>query len=733
MGVYLSRCHYGNGLLSVAVDSLTGEILELINESSGENLIKNSAYTLRQPFQVWAGAGGETVRLFGGNVYEIARDAALRPQISSEELPGVGVRVTVQYEKLSDGEKSWDLSARYTLELPAGRPEALWRMSLENWEEELTVKDVRFPILNGIYLGESWEDDTLVYPYHAGLRISDPVTVFASPHQCIYWKWQEYRYGYETANPATGPDGDGLYALECAYSGNLSMTWLDYYDGGMGIYFANHDPEPRTCSLRAETFGPKSPGMNFAFVHHPALEAGERWESPELVSAVHEGDWHQGARLYRAFREQHEIVVPSARPAWFEKSPGLMAHYDFKYQNGGIVHKYADIPRLLGEARELGINHLLLAGWHRDGFDHGFPAYVPDGDMGTPEELRDGIRNVTDRGGHVCFYINSRLANVKYPELREFIQDNVIVRGDGTEHIECYGNQDIRFAAMCINTAGWQEKMRETLRVITEEIGVDGVYLDQLAMAPPGLCCNKAHGHERDRWNRGYQALLDAIIRRREEAAPGAPMSIIHEGVSDSYGGFSSGQLISTFMYHHIGAFPELYQYTYPEQILVDMLYPEKNMAMRPVHVGQASTAILNRAFTAGFYYWIYDLVDDNTFIRDPGQYAYLKNMIALRSFWLSEFGRGLFRDSDGVEADGPALVKRFDLPEGLLLACAREKGREETAAAVVCCGAAAVSAYTAEEGGVQEVPCAWKMEGSVLRVELPQTALALIRILPAQ
>ena len=134
MGVYLSRYHYGNGLLSVAVDSLTGEILELINESSGENLIKNSAYTLRQPFQVWAGAGGETVRLFGGNVYEIARDAALRPQISSEELPDGGVRITVEYQKLTDGEKSWDLPVRYTPELPAGRPEALWRMSLENWE-----------------------------------------------------------------------------------------------------------------------------------------------------------------------------------------------------------------------------------------------------------------------------------------------------------------------------------------------------------------------------------------------------------------------------------------------------------------------------------------------------------------------------------------------------------------------------------------------------------------------
>ena len=60
--------------------------------------------------------------------------------------------------------------------------------------------------------------------------------------------------------------------------------------------------------------------------------------------------WHRGAEIYRAFRQNNVPAKKPKRPHWFEKSPGLVAHYDFKYQNGGVVHRYKDIPRLLDEA-----------------------------------------------------------------------------------------------------------------------------------------------------------------------------------------------------------------------------------------------------------------------------------------------------------------------------------------------------------------------------------------------
>lgn len=84
-------------------------------------------------------------------------------------------------------------------------------------------------------------------------------------------------------------------------------------------------------------------------------------------------------------------------PAWFDRSPGLMAHYDFQYQTGGVVHTYKDIPRLYEEARAFGLNHILLSGWNESGFDYGFPQYRPNPLLGTEEELRDGVRAVIAR------------------------------------------------------------------------------------------------------------------------------------------------------------------------------------------------------------------------------------------------------------------------------------------------------------------------------------------------
>ena len=141
--MYKSRYHYDNGALHIAVDSLTGELLELIPAFSGENLIKNSLHDLRKPFQIY----GQNCSLFGANIYEITRDPGLKPDISSEKLPDGGVRVTVAHSRLTDGERSYQVAVKYTMELPAGKSAVLWQMEMDNREDGLIIEDVRFPVV----------------------------------------------------------------------------------------------------------------------------------------------------------------------------------------------------------------------------------------------------------------------------------------------------------------------------------------------------------------------------------------------------------------------------------------------------------------------------------------------------------------------------------------------------------------------------------------------------------
>ena len=80
------------------------------------------------------------------------------------------------------------------------------------------------------------------------------------------------------------------------------------------------------------------------------------------------------------------------------------------------------------------------------------------------------------------------------------------------------------------------------------------------------------------------------------------------------------------------------------------MVYPRKNLSMRPVHIAQVSREMINKAFILGSYFWIYDLEEDNTFKNDQEQYEYLKKVIDLKNVWLNLYGQGIFKDTVGIE-----------------------------------------------------------------------------------
>ena len=97
---------------------------------------------------------------------------------------------------------------------------------------------------------------------------------------------------------------------------------------------------------------------------------------------------------------------------------------------------------------------------------------------------------------------------------------------------------------------------------------------------------------------------------------------------------------------------------------------------MRPEHIARHSTELLHRAFTMGAYLWCYDLYMDNTFQRDPEQYARLQKLVALRRSWLEHYGQGQFTDTVGLDSiPEEVLAKRYLIDRGLLIACASEKG----------------------------------------------------------
>ena len=175
-----------------------------------------------------------------------------------------------------------------------------------------------------------------------------------------------------------------------------------------------------------------------------------------------------------------------------------------------------------------------------------------------------------------------------------------------------------------------------------------------------------------------------------------------------------------------LGRFPEMYKYTFPEQILVDMMNPRRNTGMRPEHVARRSTEFLHHAFVIGAYLWCYDLEWDNTWRRDPEQHLRLRKIVELRKSWLEHYGHGRFTDTVGIiSAPENAFVKRFAIDGGVLLACARENG---LAGEVVLPyngeKAATVLTYDDPQPKTMDI---LRIEGDKLYVKLPDSEMAVV------
>lgn len=722
--MYQSRLHVTNGLVSLALDALSGEVLEYILEEKWDNVLKNHVRECPTPLDGIIHLEDGPVMLRPPRYMDVRRDEQVRPVITVSEN-----KACIFYPYLMTEKGRVDVSARITVTLLPNDVRALWQLEMEN-RSGFEVEKVNFPALTGMWLGETWEDDRLLLPRFAGWEVENPSKKLALTPPTIQWKWQEYMYLYNLGELNGTPDHRGAYTVELPYSGAASMLWMDLYDPqeDCGLYMTCRNDTLSMKALRCDAMGDQRPGVGMAIVHKPCLKEGT-WQSEACITALHRGDWHWAAKEYRAWLRTLTRPAQSAHiPAWFKKSPGLMAHYDFQYQLGGIVHTFSDIPQLMRQAMDLGFNHLLLSGWHEDGFDFGFPHYTPNHLLGTEEELKKAIREARAMGGHVAFYVNARLCNTLFEDTESRVEKSAIRNRDGSVRVERYGSGEAPFALLCINDTDWRNALADTVRYLTHEIGADGMYLDQLAMAESTFCYHPDHEEHRGdpaAWNRGYDKLLTRMRAEYKEEG----MGLIFEGCNDLFGPYASGQLITTLGGPFVGRKPEMYRYTFPEQILCDMMNPRRHSAMRPEHVARHATEWLYRAFVNGMYLWCYDLEWDNTFRRDPEQYERLQKVTALRKKWLETFENGTFRDEEGIlSAPDSAMCRRYDLRDGVLIACADEKGLKGhvTLSLPDAASASAATCFTLEG---DEIALSVTRQDGCLAFSLPATELCFIVI----
>ncbi len=204
-----------------------------------------------------------------------------------------------------------------------------------------------------------------------------------------------------------------------------------------------------------------------------AIAAGEERKLTSNGIFLYEKDWHQAADLYKQWIGKY--LLPPRVPGWVRDSNALIAHYDFRWQDGTYTHNFHDIPAICRRAAEGGVSHVLMVGWFTGGFDNMYPEFYPDLHLGTVMDFIDAVRTVRQAGGKPSFYINASLFG-KTSSYHETLGAAWAVKDPQGRPVDRHFF-DRDFTVNCRGVQGYRKHMRDTARWLVQEGGAAGVYV----------------------------------------------------------------------------------------------------------------------------------------------------------------------------------------------------------------------------------------------------------------
>ena len=419
---------------------------------------------------------------------------------------------------------------------------------IDNHSDEYCIVETLFE-LNGLTFGQD-EKTALLYPHHAGEKITNPSMKLRSVKYQQFW-----RSGTKLI--------DGEWVRECNYCGLCSMSFMFLQNEWAGLYFGSHDPRFPVTGLIVKTGGDDAEYLSLGFRVHKKIDKGQVWDSGDFTIHVSDKTWHDGAKRYRAWILPH--LAPHIDPLFLADQAALNQCYNFKRVDD-IQNRFENIPEMWEAGNKFGINHMFIASWNRTGFDSFYPEYYPDMELGTAMDFKRGIEYVNAHGGFVTLYVNARLSDISSDFHKRYLSRMQIENEKMVPLTETYGPHS--FTLNCPSDEQWQHMLVDICDFSSQAYGAKGIYLDQLASAEPFACYNKEHTHsDIGEFNQGYLKILSELISRLRARDHDA--YLMTENCGDIYSPYVWANL--TWNGTDYDEFYNLFRYTFPEFVQVNM------------------------------------------------------------------------------------------------------------------------------------------------------------------
>lgn len=392
-----------------------------------------------------------------------------------DNLPDGTQKATFEWLNLEWMREEKAVNVRVTVELPRNSGIATWRINVDNECDYWGLKEVNFPRFNG-YLKSG--DYDVAFPRRNWGKLFKNCTEELS---------FEYPYGWQ-----------------------MPLQFLCAMKGKNAIYMATEDPQ---AWYKKFTINPGKEFTVKTFVEDMCVPGSDHKDPFPVKVGVYQGGWLDGCKMYRNFavtapwtsegKVNQRASMPEALKnvgLWMIVSnyigpeSGTLAEKDKPLLD---AQKYFDVP--------------LAAhwyNWHVIKFDNNYPHYLP-----TKPGVPDQVRDLVSHGLMIMPYINGRIVDTFNDDFNQYLpyatKDQM-----GKPHLEIYGTESGRLTSMCVATEFWQNKVAEIVKQLGSEVGVDAVYIDQIAAGGPRLCFDKSHGHPLGGghwWVDGYRQLLKKV------------------------------------------------------------------------------------------------------------------------------------------------------------------------------------------------------------------------------
>jgi hypothetical protein len=462
-----------NGLLRIAVDRQNGSLVELTDLEAEHNHVGDAQN--------------------GGGLWELeliqhGQRTALSPAEAKafrcEILPPAQSRLRLTWTDFTLPGAS-ECRVEATVRLDDAEPMSRWEIAVDK-PAGIGLRQVRFPRLPDL---RRQEEERLAVPVWMGAEVADPRGLLC-------------------------PAGGQPRRLSWDYPGRLSMQCLAYYqNGGCGLYAACND----TAAMR-KTFslwGTAGGDVRFETLHYPegqATRAGRYVLPYQVVLGAFRGDWITAAERYRAWATRQPWARTSRLgrglvPDWILET-GLWVWN--RGRSSGVLPPAAALQERLGVPVRV-----FWHWWHGCPYDIGFPEYLPPREGTGP--FRQAVARAHDDGLRMLVYMNQRAWGMSTQSWKAEGAERFAVKGeDGKVRPEVY-NVFTRqaLASMCLATSFWRNKYAQLAEEAFEDLGVDGIYMDQACSQRP--CYDPNHGHPPgggNSWIEGFRALADDIRGR---------------------------------------------------------------------------------------------------------------------------------------------------------------------------------------------------------------------------